>query len=90
MVLSISVPIPLSASYPSNSGHNLPISTLALKMTAEMGSNPGSMTFCAPPVQVSFDGFLFDMDGTIIDSTAAVVKHWETYVQFRDACLCLP
>ena len=27
-------------------------------------------------VQVTFDGFLFDMDGTIIDSTDAVVKHW--------------
>lgn len=37
-----------------------------------------------PPVagrdleRVSFDGLLFDMDGTIIDSTAAVVKHWHT------------
>jgi glycerol 3-phosphatase-1 len=28
------------------------------------------------PVRVSFDGFLFDMDGTIIDSTPAIVKHW--------------
>ena len=27
----------------------------------------------------SFDGFLFDMDGTIIDSTPAVIKHWHTY-----------
>ncbi|KAJ4404928.1 DL-glycerol-3-phosphatase [Neurospora sp. IMI 360204] len=33
--------------------------------------------FSAPPVQVTFDGLLFDMDGTIIDSTAAVEKHWE-------------
>lgn len=31
-----------------------------------------------PPQEVSFDGFLFDMDGTIIDSTEAVVKHWQT------------
>jgi glycerol 3-phosphatase-1 len=30
------------------------------------------------PVRVTFDGLLFDMDGTIIDSTAAVVKHWHT------------
>lgn len=27
-----------------------------------------------------FVGILFDMDGTIIDSTAAVVKHWQKYV----------
>lgn len=38
-----------------------------------MGSQP---RFALPPQQVSFSGFLFDMDGTIIDSTAAVVKHW--------------
>ncbi|KAK4212506.1 HAD-like protein [Rhypophila decipiens] len=32
--------------------------------------------YTAPAVQVTFDGLLFDMDGTIIDSTAAVEKHW--------------
>ncbi|KAG6031822.1 hypothetical protein E4U41_007437 [Claviceps citrina] len=31
-----------------------------------------------PPQQASFSGFLFDMDGTIIDSTPAIVKHWHT------------
>ncbi|KAG6001777.1 hypothetical protein E4U43_001236 [Claviceps pusilla] len=31
-----------------------------------------------PPQHVSFSGFLFDMDGTIIDSTPAIVKHWHT------------
>ncbi|KAG6002550.1 hypothetical protein E4U21_002974 [Claviceps maximensis] len=31
-----------------------------------------------PPQQVSFSGFLFDMDGTIIDSTPAIIKHWHT------------
>ncbi|KAI1194605.1 HAD-like protein [Nemania serpens] len=36
------------------------------------------MAYTAPPETVSFDGFLFDMDGTIIDSTSAVVKHWHT------------
>ncbi len=36
------------------------------------------MGFTAPPVRVTFEGFLFDMDGTIIDSTDAVVKHWQT------------
>ncbi|KAJ1333946.1 glycerol-1-phosphatase [Microdochium nivale] len=36
------------------------------------------MAFTAAPEQVAFRGLLFDMDGTIIDSTAAVVKHWNT------------
>lgn len=40
-----------------------------------MGSLPD---FSLPKQEVTFDGFLFDMDGTIIDSTDAVVKHWET------------
>lgn len=40
--------------------------------------------FTAPPEQVTFDGLLFDMDGTIIDSTDAVVKHWHTYVNERE------
>ncbi len=43
-----------------------------------MGSTEQSQpAFTAEPVTVTFDGLLFDMDGTIIDSTAAVVKHWE-------------
>jgi hypothetical protein len=33
--------------------------------------------FSSPPVMQGFSGFLFDMDGTIIDSTNAIVKHWE-------------
>ncbi|KAJ4170430.1 DL-glycerol-3-phosphatase [Fusarium falciforme] len=40
-----------------------------------MGSLPD---YSLPPQKITFDGFLFDMDGTIIDSTEAVVKHWET------------
>ncbi|KAJ4417089.1 DL-glycerol-3-phosphatase [Gnomoniopsis sp. IMI 355080] len=36
------------------------------------------MSFSSPPVQASFHGFLFDMDGTIIDSTSAIEKHWFT------------
>ncbi|KAH9218482.1 HAD-like domain-containing protein [Leptodontidium sp. 2 PMI_412] len=40
-----------------------------------MGST--SPTFTAPPTRAFFKGgLLFDMDGTIIDSTDAVVKHW--------------
>ncbi|KAK0633495.1 HAD-like domain-containing protein [Immersiella caudata] len=42
-----------------------------------MGSAGQTFEYSAPPQQVTFDGFLFDMDGTIIDSTAAVEKHWE-------------
>ena len=45
-----------------------------------MGSLP---RFDAPAERVAFDGFLFDMDGTIIDSTQAVIKHWHTYAQSR-------
>ncbi|KAI0406789.1 HAD-like protein [Xylaria palmicola] len=36
------------------------------------------MEYAAPPENVTFDGLLFDMDGTIIDSTAAVEKHWHS------------
>jgi glycerol 3-phosphatase-1 len=43
-----------------------------------MGSiSPSPFEYSAPPETVAFDGLLFDMDGTIIDSTPAVVKHWE-------------
>jgi glycerol 3-phosphatase-1 len=43
-----------------------------------MGSTePTAPAYSAPPEIVTFDGLLFDMDGTIIDSTDAVVKHWE-------------
>ncbi|KAL4916255.1 HAD-like domain-containing protein [Aspergillus aurantiobrunneus] len=37
-------------------------------------ANTGS--FSAPPQILSFDGLLFDFDGTIVDSTDAIVKHW--------------
>ncbi|KAK2065397.1 haloacid dehalogenase-like hydrolase [Colletotrichum caudatum] len=36
------------------------------------------MSYTAPTQRITFDGFLFDMDGTIIDSTEAVEKHWHT------------
>lgn len=45
-----------------------------------MGSQPD---YSQPPLQVSFAGFLWDMDGTIIDSTPAIEKHWHTYVAAR-------
>lgn len=34
-------------------------------------------SFSAPSEIVKSNGLLFDMDGTIIDSTDAIVKHWE-------------
>ncbi|KAF2739982.1 HAD-like protein [Polyplosphaeria fusca] len=34
-------------------------------------------SFSAPPQTVSCHGLLFDMDGTIIDSTEAVIKNWQ-------------
>jgi len=38
-------------------------------------------SFNGPAMMHSFDGILFDMDGTIIDSTAAIVKHWSQSVE---------
>ena len=32
--------------------------------------------FNSTPEVHSFAGLLFDMDGTIVDSTDAIVKHW--------------
>jgi hypothetical protein len=43
-----------------------------------MASN-GVANFSAPPQTVNLSGFLFDMDGTIIDSTEAVEKHWHRF-----------
>lgn len=44
-----------------------------------MGSiqTAGSGSYSAPAEEATFAGLLFDMDGTIIDSTDAVEKHWE-------------
>ncbi|KAL4741396.1 HAD-like domain-containing protein [Aspergillus similis] len=33
-------------------------------------------SFSAPPQVLTFDGLLSDFDGTIVDSTEAIVKHW--------------
>lgn len=50
-------------------------------MTADETRPADAPLYTGPAVQVTFDGFLFDMDGTIIDSTAAVEKHWHTSVE---------
>ena len=36
--------------------------------------------FTGPEETVSFAGVLSDMDGTIIDSTDAIIKHWHKSV----------
>ena len=43
-----------------------------------MGSLGTPPSFTAPPSAHHFAALLFDFDGTIIDSTAAIVKHWHT------------
>ena len=36
--------------------------------------------FTGPPEIYKFAGILLDMDGTIVDSTDAIVKHWHKFV----------
>ncbi|MCJ1401127.1 hypothetical protein MMC11_004339 [Xylographa trunciseda] len=38
---------------------------------------PGAPSFTGPAEIHSFAGILLDMDGTLIDSTEAIVKHWQ-------------
>lgn len=56
-------------------GHSLlqSLDTSISENSGRMGSQPD---YSLPTQEISFSGFLFDMDGTIIDSTPAVVKHW--------------
>lgn len=37
-------------------------------------------SFTGQPESHTFDGFLFDVDGTIIDTTDAITKHWQKSV----------
>lgn len=39
-------------------------------------ADPERIAAPAGPQVHSFAGLLFDMDGTLIDSTDAIVKHW--------------
>jgi len=39
--------------------------------------------FSAPAQTITVDGVLTDFDGTIIDSTEAIVKHWHKYVEIH-------
>ena len=47
-------------------------------MASSKGNN-GSFT--GQPTSHTFDGFLFDVDGTIIDTTDAITKHWQKSVK---------
>ena len=42
-------------------------------------------SFTGKPETVQFSGILFDMDGTIVDSTGAIEKHWHKYVSIKTA-----
>ena len=43
------------------------------------------LAFTSPAETHSFAGLLFDVDGTIIDSTNAIVKHWHRSVRLLGA-----
>lgn len=45
-----------------------------------MSSEAKEAAFTAPMARHSFAGILLDLDGTIVDSTEAVVKHWHKSV----------
>lgn len=47
-----------------------------------------SPAFTGPPEIHTFAGVLFDMDGTIVDSTDAIVKHWHKFVIIRPNWHC--
>lgn len=44
------------------------------------------LAFTGRPETQLYAGILFDMDGTIVDSTDAIVKHWHKYILLRHAC----
>lgn len=43
----------------------------------------GDPAFASTPEVQQFAGVLFDWDGTIVDSTDAIVKHWHKWVFLR-------
>ena len=51
-----------------------------------MASSTGTRMFTGPAQIYSFAGLLFDMDGTIVDSTDAIVKHWHKWVNVPTSC----
>ena len=49
---------------------------------------PSSSSFTGPTETHSFAGILFDLDGTIVDSTNAIVKHWHKLVATFQSVIC--
>ena len=45
-----------------------------------MSTGATEPAFTAPMESHSFAGVLMDLDGTIVDSTEAIVKHWHKLV----------
>ncbi|KAK0884710.1 DL-glycerol-3-phosphatase [Friedmanniomyces endolithicus] len=66
---------PLEPALPSHSStkDNMQTSLLTSLPTVPQTPKPA---FSAPPSTHSFAALLFDMDGTLIDSTPAIIKHW--------------
>lgn len=56
-------------------GNLLYIEGFELLSRSKMTQTSGN-AFAAPSEVHEFDILLFDMDGTIIDSTAAIIKYW--------------
>ena len=52
-----------------------------------MALNQRNGSFTGPPESHAFAGFLFDLDGTIINTTDAITQHWQKSV---DSLLSIP
>ena len=53
-----------------------------------MSGDKKEASFTAPVETHSFAGILLDLDGTIVDSTDAIVKHWHKSVNPSIPMLC--
>ncbi len=49
----------------------------SLESVSESGPTSVAIDAAAPAEMRSYEGLLFDMDGTLVDSTAAIEKHWQ-------------
>ncbi|KAK0309067.1 DL-glycerol-3-phosphatase [Friedmanniomyces endolithicus] len=66
---------PLEPALPSHPSTKATMKTSPLTPPPTVPSTP-QPKFSAPPSTHSFAALLFDMDGTLIDSTPAIIKHW--------------
>ncbi|TKA67438.1 hypothetical protein B0A55_09142, partial [Friedmanniomyces simplex] len=62
--------------YTQSSSKEPPLNLHQLKQNMPHAVNNGEPEFSAPAQTHQFAALLFDMDGTIIDSTPAIVKYW--------------